>query len=256
MSEVLEEKNVTVLEDSVETILIDADLFVKYKSPEKAFKLLRSAIERDPHSVALREKMREIANQYRNLDEAAEQCLALANLYIRRSSFDLAYDRLQEAKSLDPRISIASGLEAIRIARMPAQSGEVSGSSDKDGEKKIVLTGDIELIGIFDAVQVIENARLTGLLVLKSSKQVASIAFNDGMIVDAQADGVNDMAAFRRIIEINDGEFEFVRSDEKFPKVISVRSNKNFLLNTIASLEAERAEKEGKRDLSKEEIVV
>jgi hypothetical protein len=31
----------------------------------------------------------------------------------------LAYDRLQEAKLLDPRISVAPGLEAIRRARRP-----------------------------------------------------------------------------------------------------------------------------------------
>ena len=36
-----------------------------------------------------------------------------------REDFDLAYDRLQEAKLLDPRISVATGLEAIRRARRP-----------------------------------------------------------------------------------------------------------------------------------------
>ena len=253
MSLVAEEKNVTLLEDSIETVLIDADLFIKYKSPEKAFKLLRGAIDRNPHSISLREKLRSIANTHRNFDEATEQCLALANLYIRRSNFDLAYDRLQEAKSLDPRISIASGLEAIRIARMPSQSGDISGRPDKK-TPPVILKGDIKLVGIFDAVQVVENTRLTGLLVLKSEAQIASIAFNDGKIVDAQAEGVNSMAAFRLIIEMKEGKFEFTRSEEKFPEVISVVSNKNFLLNAIASLEAEKAEKEGRRDLRDEEI--
>ncbi len=248
-------EDVTVLEDSVETILIDADLFVKYKSPDKAISLLRSAIERNPHSISLREKLRELANVYRNLDEATEQCLALASLYIRRSSFDLAYDRLQEAKSLDPRISIASGLEAIRAARMPGRNTDISSKPEVD-KRKIVLSGDIGIVGIFDAVQVVENARLTGLLILKAEKEIASIAFNEGKIVDAQAEGMDSMAAFKRIIEITDGEFEFARSEEPFPEVISVVSNKNFLLNTVASLEAERAEKQGLRDLSLEEIAI
>jgi len=41
MGKVLEEQDINVLEDSIETVLIDADLLVKYKSPEKAFELLR-----------------------------------------------------------------------------------------------------------------------------------------------------------------------------------------------------------------------
>jgi hypothetical protein len=41
------------------------------------------------------------------------------SLYIGREEFDLAYDRLQEAKLLDPRVSVAPGLEAIRRARRP-----------------------------------------------------------------------------------------------------------------------------------------
>ena len=48
--------------------------------------------------------------------EASKQCLALANLYINREDFEKAYDRLQEAKLLDPRVSVAPGLEAIRRA--------------------------------------------------------------------------------------------------------------------------------------------
>src|SRR5690606_20882960 len=106
-------------EVSIESVLLDADLFVKYSSPEKAFSLLRESIERSPRSISLREKMRDICIKQKNLDEAARQCLALVSLYIAREEFDLAYDRLQEAKLLDPRISVAPGLEAIRRAPRP-----------------------------------------------------------------------------------------------------------------------------------------
>ena len=124
MSEILEKADVKksivpFTEVSIESILLDADLFVKYRSPEKAFALLRDSMERSPRSISLREKMREICISQKNLQEAANQCLALVSLYIGREDFDLAYDRLQEAKLLDPRISVAPGLEAIRRARRP-----------------------------------------------------------------------------------------------------------------------------------------
>src|SRR5213075_2208872 len=103
----------------VETAILDAELFIKYGSPERAIKRLKTALECNPRSIPLRERMREIASAHKQPEEAARHCLALASLYIERDDFDAAHDRLLEAKQLDNRISIATGLEAIRRARHP-----------------------------------------------------------------------------------------------------------------------------------------
>lgn len=244
MINVIEKNNTPVTEVSIESILLDADLFVKYKSPEKAFKLLKESMERSPRSIALREKMREICIVQRNTTEAARQCLALVSLYIGREDFDLAYDRLQEAKLLDPRTSVASGLEAIRRARRP----DFAENRDKTPVKvrtDVTLAGNLALVSFFDAVQVIENSRMTGLLIIKSDKYLASVSFNEGRIVDAECDGQNGTAAFRVIIEINSGTFEFSTAEKEFPVVINVSSNTNFLLDTLTQLDTERAEAQG-----------
>ncbi|HYJ48055.1 MAG TPA: hypothetical protein VEV81_15700, partial [Pyrinomonadaceae bacterium] len=96
-------------EGDVETALLDAELFLKYQAPDRAIKRLRLALERSPRSIQLRERLREICVALYP-EEAARQCLALASLYIERDELQIAHDRLLEAKSLDPRISIASGL--------------------------------------------------------------------------------------------------------------------------------------------------
>src|SRR5215213_10623179 len=105
-------------EGDVETALLDAELFIKYHAPERAIQRLRGALERSPRSLQLRERLREITLS-RQPEEAARQCLALASLYIEREELQTAHDRLLEAKTLDPRISIAPGLDAIRRARRP-----------------------------------------------------------------------------------------------------------------------------------------
>jgi hypothetical protein len=228
-------------------------LFVKYRSPEKAFALLRESIERSPRSISLREKMRDICISQKNLNEAARHCLALVSLYIAREDFDLAYDRLQEAKLLDPRISVAPGLEAIRRARRP----EFAVERDKTPQKvrtDVTFAGNLAFVSIFDAVQVIENSRMTGLLVIKSDVHFASVSFNEGKIVDAECSGHNGVTAFREIIEISSGTFEFSTSENEFPIVISVSSNTNFLLEVLTDLDNERAEKQGLRNLSDEEF--
>ncbi|MGI8468239.1 MAG: DUF4388 domain-containing protein [Pyrinomonadaceae bacterium] len=252
MSSVLE-KELPFTEVSIESVLLDADLFAKYKSPERAFSLLQEALERSPRSIPLREKMREISITHKNLTHASQQCLALVSLYISREDFDLAYDRLQEAKLLDPRISVAPGLEAIRRARRP----EFEKTRDKkpvNVRTDVALAGNLSCFSIFDAIQAIENSRLTGMLVLKSDLHVGSVCFNDGKIAEAEADGRRGDTAFRIIIEINSGTFEFSTSSEEFPVAMLVSSNTNYLLDILTQLDTERAERQGSRDLASEEL--
>lgn len=251
MSQVLDIGTAPVSESTIESVLLDADLFVKYSSPEKAFALLRNSLERSPRSISLREKMRDICVRQKNLNEAAKQCLALVSLYIAREDFDLAYDRLQEAKLLDPRISVAPGLEAIRRARRP----DFALDRDKTPQKvrtDVTFAGNLAYVSIFDAVQVIESSKMTGLLTIKSDLYLASVAFNEGKIVDAECNGNNGVKAFRQIIEINAGTFEFSTSGNEFPVVINVTSNTNFLLDVLTELDNERAEKQGLRQIGSE----
>ncbi len=251
MNAVLEKPAVPMTEVSIESVMLDADLFVKYRSPEKAYKLLNESLERSPRSIDLREKLRDICIKQKNLNEAAKQCLALVSLYIGREDFDLAYDRLQEAKLLDPRISVAPGLEAIRRARRP----DFAVNRDRSPQKvrtDVTMAGNLGYVSIFDAIQVIENAKMTGLLVLKSDMHLASVAFNEGRIVDADCNGRNGTVAFREIIEINSGTFEFSTAENEFQVVINVVSNTNFLLDVLTELDHERAEQQGLRDVGSE----
>jgi len=253
MSRVLDTSNAPFSEVSTESVLLDADLFIKYRSPEKAFQLLRDSMERSPRSIALREKMREICISQKNQDEAAKQCLALVSLYIGREEFDLAYDRLQEAKLLDPRISVAPGLDAIRRARRP-EFALTRDRSPQEVRTDVTFAGNLAFVSIFDAVQVIENSRMTGMLVIKSDTHIGNVSFNEGKIVDAECHGRNGTQAFREIIEINSGTFEFSISENEFTVVINVSSNTNFLLDVLTELDAERAEKQGLRNLNDEEL--
>lgn len=251
MNEVLDKPGVPITEVSIESVLLDADLFVKYSSPERAFAILRDSLERSPRSIPLREKLRDICIKQKNLNEAAKQCLALVSLYIAREEFDIAYDRLQEAKLLDPRISVAPGLEAIRRARRP----DFAVNRDKTPQKvrtDVTFAGNIGYVSIFDAVQVIESAKMTGLLVLKSDLHLGNVAFNEGKIVDAECNGRNGTVAFKELIEISSGTFEFTVADQEFPVVINITSNTNFLLDVLTDLDNERAEKQGLRDVSSE----
>ena len=221
----------------VDTAILDAELFIKYKAPEKALERLRTALERNPRSLPLRERLREIAATCKHPEEAARQCLGLASLYIEREDFNTAHERLLEAKQLDPRINIAGGLEAIRRARRPDLSPAAVSTEPASGRTYSTLAGDLAAISIFDAVQVLENAKLTGELILTSDAQSGRVFFNEGRIVDAESAGSKGEAGFRRIVEITNGSFEFQKSAETFPITIQALSNTNLILDTLRQLD-------------------
>ncbi|HEV7473298.1 MAG TPA: DUF4388 domain-containing protein [Pyrinomonadaceae bacterium] len=221
----------------VDNALLDAELFIKYQAPARAIKRLRTALDGNPRSIVLRERLREICIAQEEKHEAAQQCLALARLYVERDEFDDAYDRLLEAKQFDARINIAAGLEAIRRARRPDLRPDAALAQTARAGPLVTLAGDLTAVSVFDAIQVIENAKLTGTLTLTNDTQSGQVFFNDGKIVDAEAGGDIAGPGFRRIVEIATGSFEFQKSAEEFPARIQALSNTNLILDALRQLD-------------------
>jgi Domain of unknown function (DUF4388) len=229
-----------------ETALLDAELFIKYGSPDRAMKRLKTALERSPRSIPLREKMREVAASHKRPEEAARQCLALASLYIERDNFDAAHDRLLEAKQLDGRISIVSGLEAIRRARHPEPSPPLAQKKSlphRRAKPSATFSGDLSVISVFDAIQAIENSRLTGVLTLTNGAQTGRVLFNEGQIVGAESAKLIAHEAFRQVVEITGGTFNFHKSEETFPITIEAPSNTNLILDSLRQVDEENSGK-------------
>jgi hypothetical protein len=201
---------------------------------------LRTALEHNSRSIPLRERIREISILQKQPEEAARQCLALASLYVERDDFDNAYERLLEAKQLDKRINIATGLEAIRRARRPDLGPQADAAPQPTTTRGATLAGDLSAINVFDAIQVIENAKLTGTLTLANDAQSGQVFFNEGRIVDAESGGENAAAGFRRIVEITSGSFELQKSAEIFPVRIEAASNTNLILDTLRQLDEQK----------------
>jgi tetratricopeptide (TPR) repeat protein len=229
--------------EDVETALLDVELFLKYRSHTRAIARLQEAIKSNPHAIKLRERLREVALANNQPEEAARQCLALTNLYIARDNFDAAQERLLEAKQTDPRINIVPGLEAIRRARRPDLPPAVAAAATNaatSAARAVTFAGDLSVVSIFDAVQVIENARLTGTLTLSSAgAPVGHIQFNEGRIAAAESGGERDTDALRRIVEMTGGEFDFERSQASYPTTIQATSNTSLLLNALRELDEE-----------------
>jgi tetratricopeptide (TPR) repeat protein len=232
------------LDETVEAALLDADLFVKYKAPHRAVRRLQEAIAHYPRSIVLREKLREVAVSYQQPDEAARQCLALVTLYISRENFEAAHERLLEAKHIDPRINIAPGFEAIRRARRPdLHHAPAAAAPPLDPRKaQVTFAGDLSTVSVFDAIQVIENSRLTGALALENQERRGRVLFNEGRIVGAECAGKEALEAFRLVVEFTAGSFDFEKSGDEYPITINAPSNTNLILDSLRQMDEENEE--------------
>jgi hypothetical protein len=146
-----------------------------------------------------------------------------------------------KAKQLDSRISIASGLEAIRRARHPELKTDTPAPRSTPFTRKadVTFAGDLAVISVFDAIQAIENSRQTGALTLQNSTRTGRVFFNDGQIVGSECGALVAYDAFRQIVEITSGIFDFEKSVQSFPITIEAASNTNLILDSLRQVDEE-----------------
>ena len=131
-------------------------------------------------------------------------------------------------------------MEAIRRARRPDLKPTPSASEPTFERKHYTLAGDLSAISVFDAIQVIENARLNGVLTLTGKGPEGRVKFNDGRIVDAACAGEIGDRGFQKVVEITTGTFEFQKTVEQFPVRIEALSNTNLILDTLRMLDEQK----------------
>ena len=161
---------------------------------------------------------------------------ALARLYIERGDFDTAYDRLLKGKQLGERINIAGGL-GHSVERDVPTSNLSKLQPKQTSNVLLLLAGDLSAISVFDTIQVIENAKLTGMLTINGTSNEGYVMFNDGRIVDAECGDESADVGFQNVVEIASGTFEFQRTSDPFPVRIQALSNTNLLLDTLRMLD-------------------
>ena len=204
-----------------ESAIIDADLLVKYRMVNRAIEALERAIDSAPRHFGLREKLREVLIDAGRRDQAAQRCLELASLYIQAGDMEKANERLLEAKRHDPRVSVTGQLRDVRRTDVPTPSSQR------------ILSGALTDINLFDIMQIVENSRLSGSLLIMSSAANGEIYFNEGQIVGANAGPEPGIQSLALLLEAVDGTFEFDKSTVTFERTIVASSNTALILDML-----------------------
>jgi tetratricopeptide (TPR) repeat protein len=210
-----------------ESAIIDADLLVKYRMVNRAIETLERAIDSAPRHIGLREKLREILIDAGKRDQAAQHCLALASLHISAGDLERANERLLEAKRLDPRVSVTGQLRDVRRPEAaPSRTQKI-------------LSGNLADVNLFDIIQIIENSRLSGVLLVSATAASGEIHFEEGLVVGAKAGHDAGRKALSELAGAADGSFEFEKTNASYERTIQTTSNTALILDLLRAKDEE-----------------
>jgi tetratricopeptide (TPR) repeat protein len=222
----------------VESVILDAELLIKYQMPERGITALEQALDRHPTNIRLREKLMELYVQNQMLDQAAGQCLALSGLYVRAGDFDEANRCLLEARQLNPRVAVTSRLQEIKRVQQARQRQAAPAAGQT--QSRATLAGNLSDISIFDVVQMLETNRLTGTLAVARNEFSGKIYLNEGLIVNATVGPTVGLSAFKQLIqEASAGYFTFDKSPVPFAREIETGNNTSLILDLLREYDEE-----------------
>lgn len=96
-----------------------------------------------------------------------------------------------------------------------------------------LLSGSFTVVNLVDLIQMIDNSRLTGRLVIKSHAAGGEIYFNRGQLAGATTDRETGIEALNRFLEASDGAFDFKRSPKEYERTIQAASNTSLLITLL-----------------------
>ncbi len=98
-------------ERTIEEVITEADIFIKYGLTESAKDILEAYVEKEPENIELHEKLKSIYVDLGEKEKAVGECLVLSELYKKANDADMSSNILKEAFSINPEDQRISGIE-------------------------------------------------------------------------------------------------------------------------------------------------
>lgn len=232
----------------VESVILDAELLIKYHLPDRGIVALETALDRHPTNTRLREKLLDLYISQKKLDQAASQCIALSGLYVRAGNFEEANRCLMQARSLNPQASVSSKLQELRRLQQEQQRQNTpqvqvvaAPVAPAASSPSATLSGNLAEISIFDIVQILENNHLTGILSINKDQIYGRVYFTEGEIVNATIENKAGVEAFKQLMQDANGSlFAFNKSPVPFAREINASNNTSLILDLLREYDEEQ----------------
>jgi hypothetical protein len=104
-----------------------------------------------------------------------------------------------------------------------------------------MLLGNFAVVSLFDVIQLVENNRLTGTMVITSPAANGEIHFTGGQIMGAVSGLTRGQDALIKFLDVTEGTFVFNGSEIEYPCTIQASSNMGLMLDLLRIKDEEAA---------------
>lgn len=111
--------------------------------------------------------------------------------------------------------------------------GDAPAQSQPSSQQQNVLMGNFAIVSLFDVIQMIENSRQTGALMIASPTVNGEVHFNEGQIVGATSESNVSVDALGLFLGVTEGVFNFKKSDSPFACTIQATSNMGLMMDLL-----------------------
>ncbi|MEW6126101.1 MAG: DUF4388 domain-containing protein [Acidobacteriota bacterium] len=108
-------------------------------------------------------------------------------------------------------------------------------------DEQTILTGNFAIINLFDVIQMIENSKVSGELVIPLNDEQGIIYFNEGRLVNAKFGLLTGSQALSIFLDLHEGSFAFRKTDKAYTQIFHTGNNTGLLLDILASKDEENA---------------
>lgn len=122
-----------------------------------------------------------------------------------------------------------------------AAAPDASQARPAPSQDKSMLLGNFAIVSLFDVIQIIENNRQTGALIVTSLAANGEIHFNEGRVVGAKSGASDGQEALVKFLDVTEGIFEFHRSETEYERTIEASSNMSLMLDLLRVKDEEAA---------------
>lgn len=156
---------------------------------------------------------------------------------------NIVIDTLGEVRYSMPQVGMGVRFLGLKPGELTAIEALVSGSGPlvspltqshrEEGLIENLLSGSFVVVNLVDLIQMIDNSRLTGKLIIKSTAASGEIYFNSGQLAGATTGGETGLEALNRFLSADDGTFEFKSSTTDYERSIRAASNTALLIGLL-----------------------
>jgi predicted alpha/beta hydrolase family esterase len=224
--------------EAIEGALINAELFLKYRMPDRAIATLREALNHFPDNTDVRWQLIDIYIDHNQRQEAGEELVTLANIFVKKDQKDFCRLALLKLKEIYPSSKqVDSWLTSLdQQQRQQKRPETISGPKVSPNS---VLVGDLGCISLFDVIQAVEKNKITGIVHVDGQEVKGQIYFNQGLVADVITSQLRGKPAFKQFAEVTDGFFYLDLSPIEFHSSIVTSSNAQLILEIFADIETE-----------------